>query len=328
VEQTCATDASPTELYDDGDRGHDDIDRGNQVEMAVAQVRRGHPVVIGSASAAVLTIPATVATTASLELLEAHGPPTIALRRSHALRFGLRRGPRAGEPGRPQRSVLQLATALTSPHAEARWFAGELDRATVLELPDGGVLEDASLEMLAVELAQLAGFGAVAVTVPVARPVSGRVVVADDLHQAALRRRGPIEVVGVARLPLEVGPVWTHAIRAWDRSEHLVLTPTPHLVDGPTQVIHACLVGQVFRSTRCDCRGAFDAAVRDMIADGRGAVVYLRSPSCGVPCDRPEPRLGAAEQVLVEQALVAVARSCDAPVEVIAPSPAFAAADR
>jgi hypothetical protein len=136
--------------------------------------------------------------------------------------------------------------------------------------------------------------------------------VLDAIGFAALATRDPLEVLGAARLPLEAGEVWAHAVRAWDGNEHLVLTPGRDLVPGPVSTVSACLVGQVFRSSACGCRRSYDDAVRRLVCAGSGAVVFLRTAPSGQPCDRAAgPDRSSYERALVAQMVDAVARSSD-----------------
>ena len=143
--------------------------------------------------------------------------------------------------------------------------------------------------------------------------------VLDAIGLAALATRDPLEVLGAARLPLEAGEVWAHAVRAWDGTEHLVLTPGRDLVPGPVSTVKACLVGQVFRSSACGCRQAYDDAVRRLVRAGCGAVAFLRTSPTGLPCDRTAGTVRSSyDRALVAQMVDAVARS---PGRRLEPSP-------
>jgi hypothetical protein len=277
------------------------------VERAISHARQGRVVVIGSEVGAVLTIPASVLDEAGLAALQGHGAPSIVaprrllerLRLSGAVALSPRRG--------GSRSVLAIAGALASPHASASWFRAHEDGVTVQSVPDGGCVSGDDLEVLAAELAQLAGFGPIALVVPASRPVQAPLVRSDDVVWSALASRDPLEVLGVARLPVEAGEIWAHAVRAWDGHEHLVLTPGRELVPGSVRALNACTVGQVFHSSACGCRRAYDDAVAELVCSGSGAVAYLRSAPAGVPCDRlAGPERSAYERALVAQMVDAV----------------------
>lgn len=47
--------------------------------------------------------------------------------------------------------------------------------------------------------------------------------------------------------------------------------------------IHSeCLTGEVFRSKRCDCGDQLDSAMQKIVAEGAGAIIYLRQEGRGI----------------------------------------------
>lgn len=47
--------------------------------------------------------------------------------------------------------------------------------------------------------------------------------------------------------------------------------------------IHSeCLTGEVFRSRRCDCGDQLDSAMQKIVAEGAGAIIYLRQEGRGI----------------------------------------------
>jgi 3,4-dihydroxy 2-butanone 4-phosphate synthase/GTP cyclohydrolase II len=112
----------------------------------------------------------------------------------------------------------------------------------------------------------------------------------DDLVRYRHRTEVLVERVAETRLPTRHGDFTAYGYRSTiDGSEHLALvygdpvstgegagsaesTPEPVL----TRVHSECLTGDVFGSQRCDCGPQLDEALGQVVAAGRGVVVYLR----------------------------------------------------
>jgi hypothetical protein len=63
-------------------------------------------------------------------------------------------------------------------------------------------------------------------------------------------------------------------------------------LDPSTAVIHthiACMLGDTFGSTLCDCRARLERATREIVAAGNGVIVYVR-PSAADPFRCPAGR--------------------------------------
>jgi GTP cyclohydrolase II len=86
-----------------------------------------------------------------------------------------------------------------------------------------------------------------------------------------------VERVTETRLPTAYGPF--RAVGYLDSHGHEQVALVYGEVAGtaPLTRLHSeCLTGDVFASTRCDCGDQFAAAMRAVVAEGAGVVVYLR----------------------------------------------------
>ena len=100
-------------------------------------------------------------------------------------------------------------------------------------------------------------------------------------HLVRYRRRHERHVQRVAetRLPTDFGEFTAVGYRITiDDSEHIALVHGD--ISGPEPVlarVHSeCLTGDVFGSRRCDCGPQLREAMRLVVAEGRGVIVYLR----------------------------------------------------
>ena len=101
----------------------------------------------------------------------------------------------------------------------------------------------------------------------------------EDLVRFRRRHERHVERVAQTRLPTMYGEFSAYGYRITiDDSEHLALVYGD--VSGPepvlTRVHSECLTGDVFHSDRCDCGPQLDEALKRIVAEGRGVVVYLR----------------------------------------------------
>ena len=164
-----------------------------------------------------------------------------------------------------------------------------------LRYADGGVLMRRGHTEAAVDLAKLAGLTPAGVLVEVVND-DGTMKRGPELrsfadeHGLAMisieglvrhRRRHERHVIRVAetRLPTAHGDFTAYGYRITiDDSEHVALVYGD--VSGPepvlTRVHSECLTGDVFGSHRCDCGPQLNEAMAQIVAEGRGVVVYLR----------------------------------------------------
>ena len=88
-----------------------------------------------------------------------------------------------------------------------------------------------------------------------------------------------------ARLPTVYGEFRAYAYEGDDQREHVALCmgslddqANPLLV----RVHSECLTGDVLGSVRCDCREQLIASLRQISAEGRGILIYLRQEGRGI----------------------------------------------
>jgi 3,4-dihydroxy 2-butanone 4-phosphate synthase/GTP cyclohydrolase II len=159
---------------------------------------------------------------------------------------------------------------------------------------EGGVLKRAGHTEASVDLATLAGLAPAAVICEIARE-DGEMMrlpelllmaqehdlvvacIADLVEHMRTRRRL------TSRVSEAVMPIDGERFRAVsyvdpDGNEHLALVLGDMAAGGPPLVrMHSeCLTGDVFGSRRCDCGPQLHLALKTIIEEGRGALVYLR----------------------------------------------------
>lgn len=163
----------------------------------------------------------------------------------------------------------------------------------------GGLRERAGIAEAVVDIARLAGLVPAGVYCPVvdaAGELSGSAELAAFCHSTgarmvsipdliAYRRRfdRTLEPAVEARLPTPFGEFRAVGYRsAADGSEHLALIKGDVRAGQDILVsVHSrCVEGDLFGSTRCDCRARLDAALEAVQSEQAGAVIYLAGGSC------------------------------------------------
>lgn len=167
---------------------------------------------------------------------------------------------------------------------------------------EGGVLARAGQTEGSVDLARLAGLKPSGVICEIMRDDGNMARMPDliefaekhDLKIATIAdliryrlKAGALAVqkVGEALLPSCYGGEWTiHAfISELDGKEHIALTKGDVTGEPVLVRVHSeCLTGDVFGSMRCDCGGQLHQAMRQMEAEGRGVLVYMRQEGRGI----------------------------------------------
>jgi len=166
-----------------------------------------------------------------------------------------------------------------------------------LRYRQGGVLVRRGHTEAAVDLARLAGLTPAGVLVEVVNDDGtmkrspelrafadehGLAMISiDDLVRYRHRTEVLVERVAETRLPTRHGDFTAYGYRSTiDGSEHLALVygdlAEPSGEPVLTRVHSECLTGDVFGSQRCDCGPQLDEALAQVVAAGRGVVVYLR----------------------------------------------------
>jgi 3,4-dihydroxy 2-butanone 4-phosphate synthase/GTP cyclohydrolase II len=170
-----------------------------------------------------------------------------------------------------------------------------------LRAKTGGVLQRAGHTEATVDLATLAGCRPVGVIceimnddgtmarLPQLRKFAThhklRICSIEDLIEYRRRREKLVERIEVVRMPTEYGDfdLYLYESRT-DGQSHLALVRGK--VAGAKNVlvrVHSeCLTGDVFGSKRCDCGHQLHQAMRQIAAEGKGVIVYMRQEGRGI----------------------------------------------
>ena len=102
-------------------------------------------------------------------------------------------------------------------------------------------------------------------------------------HLLAPHREVQATFVASTRLPTRWGNFLLHAFDAEGR-EHLALTYGDIQGDSPVlaRVHSECLTGDALFSQRCDCGEQLASAMKAIVAEGRGVILYLRQEGRGI----------------------------------------------
>ena len=101
----------------------------------------------------------------------------------------------------------------------------------------------------------------------------------EDLVAYRRRNESMVERVAEARLPTEYGLFRAYGYRAEPDGAEQIALVHGDLGDGQDVLVRAhseCLTGDMFGSLRCDCGPQLHAALRAVVAEGRGVVLYIR----------------------------------------------------
>jgi 3,4-dihydroxy 2-butanone 4-phosphate synthase/GTP cyclohydrolase II len=170
-----------------------------------------------------------------------------------------------------------------------------------LRARDGGVLVRAGQTEAAVDLARIAGLypagviceimskdGTMARVPELARFAKKHkllMITVADLIRYRMRTESMVEKVAVAALPTDYGDFRIHAFDSLiDKQTHLALV-YGEVGDGERVLVRVhskCLTGDVFHSARCDCGTQLDTAMRRIVAEGRGVLLYLNQEGRGI----------------------------------------------
>jgi 3,4-dihydroxy 2-butanone 4-phosphate synthase/GTP cyclohydrolase II len=166
---------------------------------------------------------------------------------------------------------------------------------------DGGVLRRAGHTEAAVDLARLAGSYPAGVICEILNP-DGTMARVPDLE--VLVKKHDLKMITIAdliayrkksenlirrevdvRMPTEFGDfrmiAYTNSV---DDKEHVAIVKGEIMPDEPVLVrVHSeCLTGDVFGSCRCDCGPQKEAALRQIEAEGKGVLLYMRQEGRGI----------------------------------------------
>jgi 3,4-dihydroxy 2-butanone 4-phosphate synthase/GTP cyclohydrolase II len=165
----------------------------------------------------------------------------------------------------------------------------------------GGVLERSGHTEAAVDLARLAGvlpagviceilnddgtMARVGDLIPYARRHGLHMITVAELIAHRRQSESLVERVASARLPTPFGVFRLHGYRSLlDGGQHLALVygEVAGVPDVLVRVHSECVTGEVFGSLRCDCGAQLQQAMRQISAEGAGAIVYLAQEGRGI----------------------------------------------
>lgn len=166
---------------------------------------------------------------------------------------------------------------------------------------DGGVLERNGHTEATVDLMRLAGLKPCGLCCEIMRE-DGTMMRAEELHAFAKEHKLPymtikelqeyrkvheklVECVSVVKMPTKYGNFMAHCYINKLTGEHHVALVMGEITDGENVLcrVHSeCLTGDVFGSLRCDCGQQFDAAMKMIVAEGRGVLLYMRQEGRGI----------------------------------------------
>ena len=188
------------------------------------------------------------------------------------------------------RTIKVLADSATEP-----WELTRPGHVVPLRAVEGGVLRRAGHTEAAVDLARLAGLHPAGALCEMVNDDGTMMNAAQcrefaDEHELVLvsiadlirfRRKGESHVAQIVEVPLptEFGDFRAVAYRSdIDGSEHIAMI-VGDIGNGENVLVRVhseCLTGDVFGSQRCDCGPQLHAAMRQVAAEGRGVVLYVR----------------------------------------------------
>jgi len=94
-----------------------------------------------------------------------------------------------------------------------------------------------------------------------------------------------VECEAITKMPTKFGEFMAHGYVNTLTGEHHVALVKGEIGDGKNLLcrVHSeCLTGEVFGSMRCDCGQQFEAAMRQINAEGRGIMLYMRQEGRGI----------------------------------------------
>jgi len=170
-----------------------------------------------------------------------------------------------------------------------------------LQAVPGGVLRRTGHTEASMDLAKLAGLKPITVICEVMND-DGEMARLPDLKQFASQhdlriltvaalvawrreREQTVRCDSIVDLPTKFGDFKLHLYIDESSGEHhlALVHGDPSTQDAPLVRIHSeCLTGDVFASCRCDCGSQLHEALRQVAADGNGAVLYMRQEGRGI----------------------------------------------
>jgi GTP cyclohydrolase II len=264
------------------------------VHRAVAEIRRGVPVVVEGDGGAIVALPAETATAETLAeflavpaLENTSSAPVLLLSLSRVLAGRIGATPLAGTA---DMAALPLESAtLTVDGLRALADPTELQAPKNLFRPVADQVVAPPLAEAAIQLAKLARLLPAMLVRPGVAADAARALMAVNA-EAVLRHPADAGMFLVraaeARVPLDgAEDARIVAFRPPDGGiEHLaILIGQPETAEAPLTRVHSeCFTGDLLGSRRCDCGPQLHQAIRRMAAEGAGVLLYMAQEGRGI----------------------------------------------
>ena len=166
---------------------------------------------------------------------------------------------------------------------------------------DGGVLRRSGHTEASMDLAQLAGFKPSGVLCEImaedgsmlrgkalssfAKNHNLNLISISELIAYIRINKNLVEKVEAVRFPTEYGEFFLHLYQdKFEDKQHIALTYGKLRIKEPVLVrVHSeCVTGDIFSSSRCDCGKQLEYAMRTIVENGSGVIVYLKQEGRGI----------------------------------------------
>ena len=111
------------------------------------------------------------------------------------------------------------------------------------------------------------------------------VITIEEIIRRRLEEESLVEKEADAKLPTKFGDFRIHGYVNKLNGEHHVALTMGDISDGEPVLcrVHSeCLTGDVFGSRRCDCGEQLESAMKQIAAEGRGILLYMRQEGRGI----------------------------------------------
>lgn len=259
--------------------------RTRAVHRAIADARRGVPVVLAARRPLILA-PAETVGAEGLRLIDLLSDAPASLLLAPARAAAVLKHPT--DPKMPA-----IALKLARPLIDAQTLKRAADPTMEQILPDFETTQPPEAAQAALTLAKLARLLPAVVAAPVrpgwaSRPEGADLlsVPAADLLAYPLELASTLHKVAEVAVPLDAArDARLVAFRALDQGiEHLaILVGQPETQEAPLVRLHSeCFTGDLLGSLRCDCGPQLQGAIARMGQEGHGAVLYLAQEGRGI----------------------------------------------
>tara|TARA_B100000405_G_scaffold292049_1_gene243252 strand:+ start:869 stop:2068 length:1200 start_codon:yes stop_codon:yes gene_type:complete len=166
---------------------------------------------------------------------------------------------------------------------------------------DGGVLRRSGHTEASMDLAQLAGFKPSGVLCEImaedgsmlrgkalssfAKNHNFKLISISELIAYIRIKKNLVEKVEAVRFPTEYGEFLLHLYQdKFEDKQHIALTYGKLRINEPVLVrVHSeCVTGDIFSSSRCDCGKQLEYAMKTIVENGSGVIVYLKQEGRGI----------------------------------------------